>query len=123
MLDFSGSVPSIQITSIERVTAAGEWLAGWEIDLPHVLRYEDLIKNPQENLRRLLSYADLDSSPAIVERMVAAGAIDSCERRAHRTTEHGLRSVGRYRRDMNDDTIGYCLEMGADLLSTLGYPV
>ena len=47
--------------------------------------------------------------------------LDDDTTRAHRTTDNGLRSIGRYRDDMNDDLRALCLEIGADLLSRFGY--
>jgi hypothetical protein len=62
----------------------------------HLLRYEDLVADPHDCLRRLTASAGIDDSPAVIERMVAAGRAESVQTRAHRTTEHASRSIRRY---------------------------
>jgi hypothetical protein len=47
--------------------------------------------------------------------------LDDDTTRAHRTTDTGPRSIGRYRHDMDEDLRALCLEIGADLLSGFGY--
>jgi hypothetical protein len=86
-----------------------------------LLRYEDLIAEPQASLRRVAEYAGIDASPAVIERMVETTRLDDDTTRAHRTTDNGPRSIGRYRYDMNEDLRALCLEIGADLLSGFGY--
>ena len=86
-----------------------------------LLRYEDLIAEPQASLRRVAEYAGIDASAAVIERMIETTSRDDETTRAHRTTDNGSRSVGRYRYDMNEDLRGLCLEIGGDLLSRLGY--
>jgi Sulfotransferase family len=98
-------------------------LATWDErrDTALLLRYEDLIADPHASLRGVAEYAGIDASPAVIARMVEASRVDDEATRAHRTTDNGPRSVGRYRYDMNEDLRGLCLEIGADLLSRLGY--
>ena len=86
-----------------------------------LLRYEDLIADPHQHLRRVAEYAGIDASPAAIERMVDARRLNDEATRAHRTTNDGPQSVGRYRYDMNENLRGLCLEIGGDLLSRLGY--
>jgi hypothetical protein len=86
-----------------------------------LLRYEDLIAEPHASLRRVAEYAGIDASPDVIERMAGTLRVDDDTTRAHRTTDNGPRSIGRYRYDMNEDLRALCLELGADLLSRLGY--
>jgi sulfotransferase family protein len=86
-----------------------------------LLRYEDLITEPEASLRRVAEYADIDASPAVIERMLATMRVDDDMTRAHRTSDSGPRSIGRYRHDMNEDLRALCLEIGADLLAPFGY--
>ena len=88
-----------------------------------LLRYEDLIAEPHASLRRVAEYAGIDASPPVVERMVEASRVDDAATRAHRTSDSGPRSVGRYRDDMNEELRGLCQEIGGDLLSRLGYAI
>jgi hypothetical protein len=86
-----------------------------------LLRYEDLIGEPHASLRRVAEYAGIDASPAVIGRMAETIRFDDDTTRAHRTTDNGPRSIGRYRDDMNEDLRAVCLEIGADLLSGFGY--
>ena len=86
-----------------------------------LLRYEDLIAEPHASLRRVAEYAGIDASPAVIDRMADTLRLDDDTTRAHRTTDNGPRSIGRYRDDMNEDLRALCLEIGADLLSGFGY--
>ena len=86
-----------------------------------LLRYEDLMTDPQASLRRVAEYAGIDASAGVIGRMVEMGRLDDETTRAHRTSDNGRQSVGRYRYDMNEDLRGLCLEIGGDLLSRLGY--
>ena len=86
-----------------------------------LLRYEDLIAEPHASLRRVAEYTGIDASPAAIERMVEVSRLDDETTRAHRTSDNGPRSIGRYRYDMNEDLRGLCQEIGGDLLSRLGY--
>ena len=86
-----------------------------------LLRYEDLIAEPHAALRRIADYAGLDASPAVIERMAATIHVDDDTTRAHRTTDSGPQSIGRYRHDMNENLRALCLEAGADVLQRFGY--
>ena len=86
-----------------------------------LVRYEDLIAEPHASLRRVAEYAGIDASPAVIDRMAETLRLDDVTTRAHRTTDNGPRSIGRYRYDMNEDLRALCLEIGADLLSGFGY--
>ena len=86
-----------------------------------LLRYEDLIREPQVSLSRVAEYAGIDPSPAVIGRMAATLGLDDDTTRGHRTTDNGPQSIGRYRDDMNEDLRALCLEIGADLLARFGY--
>lgn len=86
-----------------------------------LLRYEDLITDPASSLRRVAEYAGIDASPAVIERMAATVRVDDDTTRAHRTTDSGAQSIGRYRHDMNENLRALCLEIGADVLQRFGY--
>jgi hypothetical protein len=87
-----------------------------------LLRYEDLIAEPEDSLRRVAEYAGIDASPAVIARMADTSRLDDDTTRAHRTTGSAAQSIGRYRQDMDEDLRALCLEIGGDLLSPFGYP-
>lgn len=77
-------------------------LTGWRSrsSKAHVMRYEDLVRNTGETLRALLDYLDLDSSPELVNELMEKTR-NTPERELHQTSGDALRSIGRWRRDMN----------------------
>jgi hypothetical protein len=86
-----------------------------------LVRYEDLITHPHMSLQRIAKYAGIDASPPVLEQMVAFRRVANQATLAHRTTNDGLLSVGRYRYDLDEHQIGLCHEVGGDLLPRLGY--
>jgi hypothetical protein len=53
--------------------------------------------------------------------MVAFRRVANQATLAHRTTNDGILSVGRYRYDLDEHQIDLCHEVGGDLLPRLGY--
>lgn len=70
----------------------------------HLVRYEDLIRNPGEVLEGLTGYLGLDSAPPVVEAMVEALSEESPAAERHRTTPAAEASIGRWRRDLDAET-------------------
>lgn len=87
----------------------------------HLLRYEDLVESPEETLRALLEYLDLDASNSTIEGMIHRAADESLELREHRTTPNVKASVGRWRRDLDASLLRLCDEVLQDFQDELGY--
>ena len=90
-------------------------------DRAHLLRYEDLVRNPEESLRRVLEYLGLDASPSLV-----CGILDRIDQESeilidHRTSSSALASIGRWRRDLPAAIQDVCHEVLADALREFGY--
>jgi hypothetical protein len=91
-----------------------------------LVRYEDLIQSPTQELANVLRYLDVDSSPERVEAVLTAAAETTPELDAHRTTASPLASIGRWRTDLAEarpDLSARCHSLFADLLAELGYAV
>jgi hypothetical protein len=96
----------------------------------HLVRYEDMARRPHETVSALLSYLDVDASPATVDRVVALATqdlpdlpgttFDPALVEAHRSPRSLEASIGRWRergegfRDVLDDALG-------DALDAFGY--
>jgi hypothetical protein len=87
----------------------------------HVMRYEDLVLNPNETIQRALEYLDLEATPWRVRRMIEGADPDSAAWLHHRTSPSALASIGRWRRDLAPATRELCQELFADALREFGY--
>jgi hypothetical protein len=88
----------------------------------HLLRYEDLILQPERTLRAALAYAGLDAGDGVIAGMLArARALTPEQQRYHITSGDPAASIGRWRRDFDDRHQAACRETFDDLLQELGY--
>jgi len=124
-LNFQGEDVDVEAFTLRIVDEHRQLAAIWEERHASalLLRYEDLIAEPQHSLRRVAEYAGIDASPAVIARMADTCRLDDDTTRAHRTTGSAAQSIGRYRQDMDEDLRALCLEIGGDLLSPFGYPI
>ena len=84
-----------------------------------LVRYEDLVRSPTEQVRAILGALELDSSANIVAAMVKAGNEVTADVNAHRTSSDGLSSVGRWKRDLEPRLQKLCGEAFDGLLAEL----
>jgi hypothetical protein len=85
----------------------------------HLLRYEDLIREPVAALEPLLAHVGLDpaGAPAMVER--ASVVAEGMEH--HMTAPSATESIGRWRRDLEPELIERCEEVLTPLVAEFGY--
>jgi hypothetical protein len=106
-------------------------LAGWATGLvqsferrradAHVLRYEDLIRDPRAALPALLAYLEVDEGKAAVGRMVDALGTEMPELARHRTSPDEHASVGRWQTELDEDLKRACERSFGAALETFGY--
>ncbi len=85
-----------------------------------LVRYEDLVRSPTEQIRAMLDALKLDSSANIVDSMVEAGNQVTAEVNAHRTSPDGLSSIGRWKSDLEPRLKAICDDAFDGLLDELG---
>ena len=85
------------------------------------MRYEDLIQSPVEALGPVLEHLGVDSSPAVIEAMMERAEVDFPRMKRHITSESVEASIGRWRRDMDEDFKARANEIFGDVLVKLGY--
>jgi hypothetical protein len=85
-----------------------------------LIRYEDLVCSPTEQIRTMLNDLELDSSPNIVDAMVKAGKETTANVNAHRTSAGGASSIGRWKQDLEPRLQKLCDEAFDGLLDELG---
>jgi Sulfotransferase family len=105
----------------ERVS---KFMRGWRqrSDRAHLVRYEDLILEPRETLRRVFTQLELEIGDAELDQMLERSGEVLPQMRLHRTTPEAKDSVGRWRRDLGDDLQQVALEALGPTLEELGYP-
>ena len=85
-----------------------------------LVRYEDLICSPTEQIRAMLDALELDSSANIVDSMVKAGKETTANVNVHRTSPDGPSSINRWERDLEPRLQKICDEAFDGLLDELG---
>jgi Sulfotransferase family len=87
-----------------------------------LVRYEDLIVQPEETLGAAFAYLGFDSDPATVRRTLEdANAELPNNQRAHQTSSSVAASVGRWRQDLTPEHQALCEESFGDILEAFGY--
>jgi hypothetical protein len=85
-----------------------------------LIRYEDLVRSPHEQIRAMLEALELDSSTNIIDSMVKAGKETTANVNAHRTSAGGASSIGRWKQDLEPRLQKLCDEAFDGLLDELG---
>ena len=111
----------------EYVEQLGGWVdslaRAWERrrDRAHVVRYEDLVLEPESALADALEYVGVDSSAETVQGILAQLAEEMPELREHPTSDSAQSSVGRWREDMDADVSAACARAFGPALELFGY--
>lgn len=108
-----------------------EWLGGWAASLArawerrreraHLVRYEDLVREPEQTLGALLAYVGADASATTIARMRDQLSEELPELSEHRTTESLQHSIGRWRTDLEPGVREACDHAFGDALALFGY--
>lgn len=86
----------------------------------HLIRYEDLVLDPEGTIASLLRYLGLDAGPhaeAMATALLARDPITEW----HRTTPDPRASIGRWRDDLGEEARRMCEQTLATELQTFGY--
>jgi hypothetical protein len=102
-------------------------------DRAHLLRYEDLVLDPQQTVRSLLEYLEIDSSPETVHAVLEHGSepvlslpgsgYEAAEVEVHRTAPDLRQSVGRWRQEADTGFRELSQEVFGEALEGFGYDV
>lgn len=88
---------------------------------PLLVRYEDLVLDPEPALASLFEQLGLAADPDVVRETVARAEEHSAEMHHHRTTSDPAASIGRWREDLPEEVAAVCEEELGDLLRQFGY--
>jgi hypothetical protein len=87
----------------------------------HLVRYEDLIAEPRAKLAALFEYLELRADHPTLDAVLASAESDSDEVRDHRTSVGADDSIGRWRREGDEEFRAFCTETFAEELAAFGY--
>jgi sulfotransferase family protein len=88
----------------------------------HLLRYEDLIRDPRSSLEALLTYIGVDHDAETIARTQAlAEEMRPGAQRNHQTSASVESSIGRWRDELTPEEQAACAEAFDDLLIEFGY--
>ena len=89
-------------------------------DTAHLIRYEDLVRDPETTIASLLRYLGLDAGPHAAAMSATLLARDP-ETEWHRTIADPSASIGRWRDDLGEDARRACEQALAPELQAFGY--
>lgn len=92
-------------------------------DRAHLLRYEDLITQPQPTLRAILEYLELDASDATIAAMLERASEENPEMKQHLTSTDVSTSLGRWRTSLSPELQTAANLAFGDVLQQFGYQV
>jgi hypothetical protein len=87
----------------------------------HLIRYEDMVRQPKETLTGLLDYLELDSTPDTVDEILRQALEETSQVGHHRTSSDAGDSIGRWRHERDEQFRALCQEAFADALAEFGY--
>lgn len=86
-----------------------------------LVRYEDLVLQPQDTTTKILEYLGLAAEPINVSSLIEEALLPDENTAAHRTSTDASTSVGRWRLDLDDRLQAVCEEELGALLDEFGY--
>jgi hypothetical protein len=102
---------------------AQQLLSSWKAraDRTLLVRYEDLIRSPEETLQGVLRYVGVDSNGEVIDGILRRALVSTPEMQAHRTSGAAPDSIGRWRSDLDQESKAICEQVFGELLSEFGY--
>ena len=88
----------------------------------HLIKYEEMITEPERILGGVFEYMGLDNSPDLVSQILKNAAPETQRMAKHQTSGGPQQSMQRWRRDLTPEQVKLANELGADMLREFGYP-
>jgi hypothetical protein len=86
-----------------------------------VVRYEDLILDPEPALAALLGYVGVDAGPGTIRAMLDELGVEIPELREHPTSSSAGSSIGRWRTELSPELSAACEQAFGPVLDLFGY--
>ena len=87
----------------------------------HLVRYEDLLTEPEATLERAFGFVGVDRSPEVVAKTLERARNDAPNMDHHRTATDPSATIGRWREDLSEELISVCAESLDPVLEAFGY--
>jgi hypothetical protein len=87
----------------------------------HLVRYEDLVTEPEATLESAFDFAGVDASPDAVRQTLERARKDAPSMDHHRTAADPGATIGRWRTDLSAELISACAEALDPVLEAFGY--
>jgi len=89
-----------------------------------LVRYEDLVRNPEDALRNIFEYCELDASPSAIRGVMRrTGKTKPESQKVHQTTPDAHQSLERFRSDLSPHMLDLCNRVFREPLELFGYDV
>jgi sulfotransferase family protein len=88
---------------------------------PRLVRYEDLIMDPELTLGGLFEYLGLDCDAELISETIMRAEEGTASMDHHRTSADPAASIGRWRQDLSEEIATVCNEELGPLLHAFGY--
>ena len=88
-----------------------------------VLKYEDVILQPEKVLTELFKYLGVETSETMVQDIIRSASEVNASMDAHKTTKNPADSIGRWRNDMSVELQELCAQEMGPLLKEFGYSI
>jgi hypothetical protein len=85
------------------------------------IRYEDVVLRPEESLKRILEYLNLNASTTTINDMIESASLTMPELEKHKTSRSPTESIARWRRDLSPELKKVCDETFGEVLREFGY--
>ncbi|MBI1731288.1 MAG: sulfotransferase [Gammaproteobacteria bacterium] len=86
-----------------------------------LVRYEDLIRDPEAEAGRLCRYLELDAGPEEVAAAVRQASATNARLSFHQTSASPLASIGRWKQELTPGLRAVCAERAGEALARFGY--
>lgn len=87
----------------------------------HLVRYEDLLTEPEQTLKGILEFVGVSASTDVVAETLERARSESPSMDHHRTARDPAATIGRWREDLSPELIEVCAESLDPLLEPFGY--
>ncbi len=110
------------LKEIMKNTASG-LLHRWKLrqQQAYLVRYEDLILSPEETLKGIFQYLNLDDSQETIANIMEKASENTPYTQWHQTSSSAKDSIGRWRQDLEPSLQKVCNRVLADALREFGY--
>lgn len=89
----------------------------------HLIKYEEMVADPNRILGGVFKYLGLDHSPAVIAQILERAAPETQRMSRHQTSGGPQQSLQRWRRDLTPEQVALANELGAPMLREFGYPI